>query len=85
MTSAPYAPEGRTRKRGGNHPGVHTKKGRKIQCGHRQILLRVPAEQYQEWLRASGAEEYRDLRNWLICLADREAQASDPRLIINPS
>jgi hypothetical protein len=48
-------------------------------------MIRVRAEQYKGWVRASGAIEHRDLRNWLIYLADREAAATDPRLIINPS
>jgi hypothetical protein len=56
------------------------KKGRPIRAAHRQITLRVPAWQFKEWLRASGATEYRDLRLWLAFLADREAEAS-----INPS
>jgi hypothetical protein len=51
----------------------------------RQITIRVTAAQYKEWLRASGATEYRDLRMWLEFLADLEAEASDPRRIINPS
>lgn len=76
-----YAPQGITRPgRKGPHPGVRTWKGRPVQAKFRQISIRVEASRYQEWLRASGAIEYRDLRNWLIYLADREAEAS-----INPS
>lgn len=76
-----YKPEGITRaRRRGPHPGVHVKKGRPIEAKYRQVTLRVPAEQYKEWLRASAAIEYQDLSNWLIFLADREAEAS-----INPS
>ena len=81
MRSASYAPQGITRpRRKGPHPGVRTKKGRPIRAKYRQITLRIEASRYREWLRASGAIEYRDLRNWLVYLADREAEAS-----INPS
>jgi hypothetical protein len=84
--TATYAPEGITRKRRkGPHPGVHVRIGRPVQAKIRKITIRVGAEQYREWLRASRAIEYRDLRNWLIFLADREAEATDPRQIINPS
>lgn len=84
--TASYAPQGITRPgRKGPHPGVKTKKGKPIRAKFRQIAIRVEASRYQEWLRASGAIEYRDLRNWLIFLADREAEATDPRRIINPS
>lgn len=76
-----YTPKGITRpRRRGPHPGVHLKKGQSVSAAFRQITLRVPAQQYKDWLRASGAIEYRDLRLWLVYLADREAEAS-----INPS
>jgi hypothetical protein len=78
---APYKAEGITRaRRKGPHPGVHNRNGRRVRAAFRQITLRIPAVQYKEWLRASGAIEFRDLRLWLIHLADREAEAS-----INPS
>lgn len=81
MTRPTYAPQGITRPRAkGPHPGVHTKKGRPVTSKYRQIFLKVDARRYQEWLRASAAIEYGDLRRWLIYLADREALAS-----INPS
>ncbi len=78
---ATYSPQGITRpRRRGPHPGVHVTKGRPVGAAFRQITLRVPTPQYREWLRASGAIEYRDLRLWLAYLADREAEAS-----VNPS
>lgn len=81
MTQPTYAPQGITRPgRKGPHPGVQTKKGKPIRSKYRQIFLRVEADRYKDWLWASGAIEYQDLRNWLIFLADREAQAS-----FNPS
>lgn len=83
MTEPSYKPEGITRARNlkrGNHPGVHAKKGRPVTSKYRQIFLKVDASRYKDWLRASAAIEYRDLRNWLIFLADREALAS-----VNPS
>ena len=79
--TATYKPQGITRPhRKVPHPGVHTWKGKRVRARHRVITIRVPAQQYKEWLRASGAIEYQDLRNWLIYLADREAEAS-----FNPS
>ncbi len=78
---ATYRPQGITRPgRKGPHPGVHTWKGRPVQAKFRAISIRVDATRYNAWLQASGAIEYQDLRNWLIYLADREAEAS-----INPS
>ncbi|HWM91414.1 MAG TPA: hypothetical protein VN493_11675 [Thermoanaerobaculia bacterium] len=86
MTATTYAPQGITRaRRRGPHPGVHVRKGRPVKAKFRGITIRVEAKRYKEWLRASGAIEFRDLRNWLIFLADREAEATDPRQIINPS
>jgi hypothetical protein len=77
VTTSAYAPQGITRpKRKGPHPGVKSWKGRPVQNRLRQISIRVPAKQYKDWLRASGAIEYRDLRLWLIHLADREAEAT---------
>jgi hypothetical protein len=77
VTQPTYAPQGITRPgRKGPHPGVKSWKGRPVQSRLRQISLRVPAKQYKDWLRASGAIEYQDLRNWLISLADREAEAT---------
>jgi hypothetical protein len=77
MTRTRYAPQGITRpNRKGPHPGVKTWKGKLVQSRLRQITLWVDAKQYQDWLHASGAIEYRDLRNWLIELADREAEAT---------
>lgn len=81
MSTATYAPQGITRPgRKGPHPGVRTKKGRPIQAKIRMITIRVDSRCYETWLRASGAIEYRDLRNWLIYLADREAES-----LFNPS
>lgn len=80
---APYTPQGIVRARNRDrvpHPGVHKRKGWPVTSRYRQIMLRVPTKQYNDWLRASAAIEHRDLRLWLIFLADREAEAS-----INPS
>jgi len=56
------------------------KKGRPVTSKIRIITLRVDAKRYRDWLWASAAIEFRDLRAWLTYLADREALAS-----INPS
>ncbi|HSU82713.1 MAG TPA: hypothetical protein VLR69_09860, partial [Thermoanaerobaculia bacterium] len=55
---------------------VRTWKGRPVQGKFRQITIRVDAKRFKMWLAASAAVEYRDLRHWLMYLADREAEAS---------
>jgi hypothetical protein len=78
--TASYCPQGITRPKRGT-----PSRGQDVEGEARpgQIPPDLPPSRGQPvpgLVRASGAIEYRDLRNWLMYLADREAEAS-----INPS
>jgi hypothetical protein len=62
------------------YPEIRRRRGCAAHGKVRQITIRLDTKKFRQWLAASAAVDYRDLRNWLIYLADREAEAS-----INPS
>jgi thiaminase/transcriptional activator TenA len=53
------------------------------QYGYREIAVdlgRSPEPLYQEWIDAYTSEDYRQLAEWLVALADRLADGGGPRL-----